>query len=143
VEDITYLTYEDFLRAAPSEAARRPSLLIYPAEYVGPLSYEDHTILVGDLVIHDVHGYNPAGVYIRRISGKTEGISVAEIIISAVGDSYAQEELEAENAEAERYPLGAKEFWRARLVGQVTYGPDDHPMTNEEFESDWEESQQE
>ena len=85
--------------------------------------------------IHDVHGYNPAGVYVRRISGKTESISVAEIIISAVGDGYAQEELDAENAEAERYPLGVKEFWRSRLVGKATYGKDGHPMTDEEFES--------
>lgn len=120
----------------------RPALVIYPAEYVGPLPYEDHTVRVGDLVVHDVHGYNPAGVYVRRISGKMEGISVAEIIISAVGDSYAQEELDAENAEAERYPLGAKEFWRARLVGRATYAADAHLMTNEEFESDWEESQE-
>lgn len=133
----------DVEQPMPSEAAGRPSLLMYPAEYVGLLSYEDHTVVVGDLVIHDVHGYNPAGVYIRRISGKTEGISVAEIIISAVGDSYAQEELDAENAEARRYPLGAKEFWRARLVGKAAYGLDDHPMTDEEFESDWQESQQE
>lgn len=98
---------------------------------------------IGDLVIHDVHGYNPAGVYVRRISGKTEGITVAEVIISAVGDGYAQEELDAENAEAERYPLGAKEFWRTRLVGSATYGLDRHVMTNDEFEADWEESQQE
>jgi death-on-curing protein len=127
----------------PPELPDRPALVIYPAEYVGALPYEDHTVRVGDLVIKDVHGYNPAGVYVRRISGKTEGISVAEIIISAVGDSYAQEELDAENAEAERYPLGAKEFWRARLVGKATYGADAHPMTNEEFEADWGESQQE
>lgn len=55
---------------------------------------------------------------------------------------YAQEELDAENAEAERYPLGAKEFWRSRLVGKATYGADAHPMTNEECESDWDQSQQ-
>jgi len=121
----------------------RPALVIYPAEYVGALPYENDTLHVGDLVIHDVHGYNPAGVYVRRISGKTQGISVAEIIISVVGDSYAQEGLDAENAEAERHPLGAKEYWRARLVGKATYGPDDHLLTDKEFEADWSESQQE
>jgi death-on-curing protein len=127
----------------PTELPERPALVIYPAEYIGPLPYQDHTVHIGDLMIRDVHGYNPAGVYVRRISGKTEGISVAEIIISLVGDGYAQEGLDAENAEAERYPLGAKEFWRARLVGTATYGPDRHLLTDEEFEADWAESQQE
>lgn len=86
----------------PRTAAEVSARVIFPAEYFGSLPYEDHTVRVGDLVIHDVHGYNPAGVYVRRIGGKTSGISVAEIIISAVGDRYAQEELDAENAEADR-----------------------------------------
>ncbi|GAC1595845.1 MAG: hypothetical protein NVS3B21_19250 [Acidimicrobiales bacterium] len=51
--------------------------MIYPAEYVGALSYTDHTVEVGALKISDAHGYNPAGVYVRRIGGKTDGISVA------------------------------------------------------------------
>lgn len=133
----------DRLWQVPSSATPElPARVIYPAEYVGPLSYENHTVRVGDLVIHDVHGYNPAGVYVRRISGKTAGISVAEVIISAVGDRYAQEELDAENVEADRYPLGAKEYWRARLVGKATYGEDAHPMTEEDFEADWADSLQ-
>lgn len=106
-----------------------------------PLPYTAGTIQVGELLIRDVHGYNPAGVYVRRISGTTDGISVAEIIISVVGDGYAQEELDAENDEAERYPLGPKEFWRSRLVGKAAYGTDSHPMTDSEFEADWDESQ--
>jgi death on curing protein len=126
----------------PERLTERPPLVIYPAEYVGGLAYADNTIEVGDLKIHDVHGYNPAGVYVRRISGKTDGISVAEIIISVVGDGYAQEELDAENAEAERYPLGVKEYWRSRLVGKATYGVDGHPLTDEEFEADWAESEE-
>jgi hypothetical protein len=117
-------------------------LITYPAEFVGSLGYSDHEVHIGGLTIGDVHGYNPAGVYVRRVSGKTEGISVSEIIISVVGDGYAQEELDAENAEAQRYPLGAKEFWRARLVGKAGYGADQHPMTSDEFERDWEESEQ-
>lgn len=91
-------------------------MAIYPAEYVGDLPYENHAIQVGSYLIRDVSGYNPASVYVRRGSGKTDAVSVAEIIISAVGDQYAQEELDAENAEAERYPLGPKEFWRTRMV---------------------------
>lgn len=105
------------------------------------MPYDDHEIRIGDLAVRDVHGFNPAAVYVRRISGKTEGISVAEIIISVVGDYYAQEELDAENEEADRYPLGPKEFWRARLVGNALYGSDQHPMTDEEFEADWAESE--
>jgi len=126
----------------PADLPERPALVIYPAEFVGALAYEDNTVRVGELVIHDVHGYNPAGVYVRRISGKMEGISVAEIIISSVGDGYAQEELDAENEEASRYPLGPKEFWRARLVGNATFGLDQHPMTDEEFEAEWADSEQ-
>ena len=45
--------------------------------------------------------------------------------------------LDAENEEAERYPLGLKEFWRSRLVGKATYGIGGHPMTDAEFELDW------
>lgn len=105
------------------------------------MTYEDHTIAIGDLVIRDVHGFNPAGVYVRQISGKTAGISVAEIIISAVADGYGQEALDEQNAEAERYPLSQKEYWRGRLVGKATDGSDGHTMTNEEFEEDWAESE--
>ncbi|MEO6503327.1 MAG: hypothetical protein ABIQ09_15640 [Jatrophihabitantaceae bacterium] len=75
------------------------------------------------------------------MSGKSAGISVGEIIISVVGNGYAQEELDAENEEADRYPLGVKEFWRARMVGKYSYGPDGHLMTDDEFEADWAESE--
>lgn len=115
-------------------------MVIFPAEYVGELPYNAHTISLGELTITDVHGFNPAGVYVRRISGKTEGISVAEIVISVVGDGYAQEELDPQNAEAHRYPLGPKEYWRARLVGTALY-TDGHTMTNEEFDAEWAESE--
>ena len=47
--------------------------------------------------------------------------------------TVAQEELEPENAEARRYPLGAKEFWRNRLVGKASYGQDVHLMTDAEL----------
>ena len=118
---------------APAKAA----LVSYAAEFIGNLPYENNTIRVGEHLIHEVHGYNPAAVYVRRLSGKTEGLSISEIIISVVGDGYAQEELDAENAEAARYPLGPKEYWRGRMVGKYTYGPDGHLMTNEDFEADW------
>lgn len=131
---------DDRLHVAAPLSLGHPPVVIYPAEYVGPLTYTDHRITLGDLTIDDVHGFNPAGVYVRRISGKTEGISVAEIVISVVGDGYAQEELDAENAEAERYPLGPKEYWRGRLVGTALYD-DGHTMTDEEFEAEWAEGE--
>jgi death-on-curing protein len=130
--------------AAPPEADVEPgppppnaALISYAAEFIGNLPYENNTIRVGEHLIHEIHGYNPAAVYVRRLSGKTEGLSVSEIIISVVGDGYAQEELDAENAEAARYPLGPKEYWRGRMVGKYTYGADGHLMTNEDFEADW------
>lgn len=114
---------------------------IFPAEFVGSLPYTDHQIpLGGGIEINDVHGYNPAGVYVRRVSGKTAGLSVAEIIISVVGDAHAQEELDVENEEAARYPLGAKEYWRSRMVGRALYGSDRHPMTDTEFEAEWDDA---
>lgn len=131
---------DDRLSIAEPLTHGHPKMVIYPAEYIGALRYDEHSIALGDLIVTDVHGFNPAGVYIRRISGKTEGISVAEIIISVVGDGYAQEELDAENAEAERYPLGPKEYWRGRLVGTALFA-DGHAMTEEEFEAEWAEGE--
>lgn len=127
------------LVAMPLAARVEPEgagMVIYPAEYVGSLGYEENAIHLGDLVVHDVHGFNPAGVYVRRIGGKTEGISVAQIVISVVGDAYAEEQLNAENAEADRYPLGPKEYWRTKLVGHASYA-DGHVMTDAEFEDEW------
>jgi prophage maintenance system killer protein len=121
------------------EPVHREPLVIYRRSmYVGALPYEDHVLQLGDLRISDVQGFNPASVYVRRISGKADGFSVAEIIISVVGDAYAQEELNAENAEAERYPLGAKEYWRGKLVGRASFA-DGHVMSDDEFEEYWEE----
>jgi hypothetical protein len=58
-------------------------------------------------------------------------------------DGYAQEELDDENEEAERYPLGPKEYWRSKIVGKWTTGADKHLITNEEFEADWDEDLEE
>ncbi len=126
----------------PDNEAPEPATVIYPAEYIGPLSYDGQSIRIGGLTVDDVHGYNPASVYVRRISGKTDGISVAEIIVSVVGDGYAQEELDQENAEADRYPLGQKEYWRSRMVGKYTYGADGHLMTDADFEMEWAQGEQ-
>lgn len=74
-------------------------------------------------------------VYVRRDSND---LSVIEIHM-ARHDGLAQEELDRKNAEAERYPLGPKEYWRAETVGKDRCGPDNHFMTDEEFEREWEE----
>jgi death on curing protein len=113
---------------------------IFPAEYVGPLPYTAHVVRIGDLEITDVHGYNPASVYVRRVSGKIAGLSVADIIIAVVGDGYSEEELDAENDEAARYPLGAKEYWRGRMVGKYRTGTDGHLMSDAEFEAEWDDA---
>ena len=92
-------------------------------EFIGNLPYESNTIRVGEHLIHEIHGYNPAAVYVRRLSGKTEGLSVSEIIISVVGDGYAQEELDAENAEAARYPRAPRNTGAAAWSGSTPTAP--------------------
>ena len=123
--------------ASVETALAKTALVSYAAEFIGNLPYENNTIRAGEHLIHENHGYNPAAVYVRRLSGKTEGLSISDISISVVGDGYAQEELDAENAEAARCSLGPKEYLRSRMVGTYTCGPDGHLMTNEDFEADW------
>lgn len=116
---------------------------ILSAEYVGQANIVDDVIDVGGLKIPlgltPWKGYLPPsiGVYLRRDS---TDLSVMEIHI-ARHDGYAQEELDQQNDEAERYPLGPKEYWRSEMVGKYRYGVDAHIMTNEEFESDWAEDE--
>lgn len=113
----------------------KPSYIL-PAEFLGmAIPDEDGTINVGGVKVP----WNSCavGVYVRRIS---RDLSVSEICI-AHHDGLAQEELDAKNEEAERYPAGPKEYWRTEMVGKYTYGADGHSMTNEEFEADWAESQ--
>ena len=49
-------------------------------------------------------------------------MSIIEIEIAA-HDGPEQEELDLLNFEAERYPLGPKEYWRSKMVGKYTYAP--------------------
>lgn len=69
-------------------------------------------------------------------SKAVSSLAVGERTRLVVGDEYAQEELDAEKAEAERYPLGVKEFCPNRLVGRAFRGIDQHSMTDEEFDAD-------
>jgi death-on-curing protein len=148
--EINYLTLDDFFDAAV-EAMRTDLVTVQIATNV-PLA--ESALAAPGAGFDDFEKYPTfplkAAVLLQRIasnhalpdgnkvSGKVDGLSVAEIIVSVVGDEYAQEELDQENDEANRYPLGPKEYWRGRMVGKYRYGRDGHLMTNDEFESDWE-----
>ncbi len=60
-------------------------------------------------------------------------------VLVAFHDGLEQEELDAQNAEAERFPLGDKAYWRSIMVGRYSYGRDSHPMTDDDCEEFWEE----
>lgn len=76
-------------------------------------------------------------VYVRRDSSD---LAIVEVLL-ARHDGPAEDELDYLNFEAERYPLGPKEYWRSRMVGKYTYGSDSHRMTEEDFEEFWAEDQ--
>jgi len=65
--------------------------------------------------------------------------------IQAKIDKEIQENIEADayildlEMQAENHPDGKKAFWKAEMVGKWSYGLDQHPMTEEEFEEEWKE----
>jgi len=113
---------------------------ILPAECVGVATQnDDGTLDIGGLSVQLGKVWwndNQIAVYVRRLN---HDLTVIEIHM-AHHDGLAQEELDTQNEEAQRYPLGPKEYWRSQQVGKWTYGADGHLMTNEEFEADWDES---
>jgi hypothetical protein len=122
-----------------------PDFYILPAEFVGHAACgSDGKLRIGEgdhvveVDLAHIGSRNKIGVYVRRSSND---LSVIEIHM-ARHDGLAQEQLDAENAEAERYPLGVKEYWRGKMVGKYTYNHG-HPMTDEEFEEDWWEGESE
>lgn len=109
-------------------------VLILPAEFVGLARTVEGQLDIGGVKVTaewSVDG--TVAVYVRRESAT---LRVMEIHM-AKHDGLAQEELDEENAEAERYPLGPKEYWRSKMVGKYRYGADAHLMTEDEFEEDW------
>ena len=104
---------------------------IMPAEHVGEAQIVDGMLNIGGLEVPFQNCYG--SVYVRRMSND---LSVAEIHL-ARHDGLAQEQLDQQNLEAERYPLGPKEYWRGEMVNKYRYGADCHIMTNEDFEEDW------
>jgi hypothetical protein len=118
-------------------------IYILPAEFIGEARHDAEGWLdIGGVRIQLTKGDRPGwwntgtvAVYVRRYS---HDLSVAEIHITA-HDGLAQEELDHQNDEAERYPLGPKEYWRSQMVGKARYGADQHLMTDDEFEEHWSE----
>jgi hypothetical protein len=129
-------------------------MTILPAEFVGNAAHGDDGILrigtpssdgSGVVEIRLTKGDLPrwwntktVSVYVRRFN---HDLSVAEIHIAQHSGLF-DEELEYQNEQAANYPLGPKEYWRSEHVGKCTYGEDNHLMTNEEFEAEWEEAQE-
>jgi hypothetical protein len=116
---------------------------ILPAECVGAAEIVDGVLDVGGVPIQLnrpglVAGTrHQLGIYVRRSS---KDLSVMEVHI-AFHDGFAQEALDQENFEAERHPGGPREYWRAKSVGKDLYGPDQHLMTEADFEREWAEAE--
>jgi len=107
--------------------------MLLPAEFIGMAKVTDGVLDVGGVAVRLNVRWSDIGVYVRRSS---DDLSIVEVEV-AMHDGPQQEELDVFNAEAERYPLGPKEYWRSKEVGRYWYGPDRHPMTNDEFEAEW------
>lgn len=126
-----------------------PVRIILPPEFIGDAAHGDDGILrigtpgsdgSGVVEIRLTKGENPrwwntktVPVYVCRWA---DDLSIAEVHM-AQHDGLSHAELEYQNELAEIYPLGPKEYWRSELVGKAKFGPDEHFMTNEEFEEDW------
>lgn len=139
--------------ADPSDE-REPDFYILGAEHVGNAFAPNGQLTIGspnpdeatdpghhgEVVIDLNWGWY--SVYVRRSS---RDLSVMEVCM-ARHDGLAQEELDRQNDEAQRFPLGPKEYWRGEMVGKFSIGiaraqetdrdPAD-PMTDEDFELDW------
>lgn len=109
---------------------------ILSAEFLGHAEVEDGNIMIGGLSV-PYCGPTPASVYVRR---RSSDLTVIEIAVAS-HDGLAQEQLDQQNDEAAADPRGPKEYWRDQMVGKYTYGRDSHPMTDAEFETDWEEGE--
>lgn len=87
---------------------------ILSAEYVGEAVVRDGVLDIGGVLVRvtgfinpNVPGGRSLSVFVRRLSSTLE---VAEIAL-ARHDGLAQEELDAQNDEADRYPGGPEAYW--------------------------------
>ena len=100
---------------------------IMPAEFVGMAEEKDGVLNVGGLEVNTGGWWNTGdiAVYVRRNS---QNLQVIEVVM-AKHDGLSQEELDSQNDEAARYPLGAKEYWRSKHLAEGN--------TEEEFNDFW------
>jgi len=98
--------------------------LILGAEWVGNAEVVDGVLDIGGVKVQ--WDRKDASVYVRR---RNSDLSVIEVHL-AQHDGLNQEELDRQNEEAERYPLGAKEYWRGEQCGK-------NGWSEEEFELFW------
>jgi hypothetical protein len=134
-DDLVTFQDRDILETTASSAAsKRP--VAFPVEFVGHVPYEDDTIEIGDLVIDDFLGGEPASVWVRKVGDDPEDQCVCEIIIAPdmCDQQYKQEELEARNAAAAVYPSAGRSR-RGKMVGH--YGNEGDLMTDSQFEEYW------
>lgn len=101
-------------------------LVIHAPEWIGKVHVKTGVLKIGDLDVYDVGGgYPETNVYVRRVSGKGDGFVVGKIIIEIIGDGTAQEELDAQNEEAELHPLGPKAYWMAKGMTEEDFADED------------------
>lgn len=110
---------------------------VFPAEFAGMARLDGGVLDVGGVKLHLPVAWRHLPVYVRR---NTDDLSIGEVLV-VLDDSLAEEQLATENDEADRYVLGPREYWRSKLVGKGTYGPDAHPMTEEDFDEFWDEGE--
>lgn len=108
---------------------------VLPAEFAGMARLDDGVLNVGGVELRIPVTWPRVPVYVRRSS---DDLTLAEVVI-ALDDALAEEQLAAESAEADRYALGPRVYWRSKAVGKWTYGPDQHPMTEQDFAEFWDE----
>jgi len=112
--------------------------VIYPPSWIGQVDVSGDSLQIGDLLVREVgSGYPQANVYVKRVSGlqrlrdgkltDVAGFPIAKIIIEIIGDGTSQEALDAENAEAELYPGGPKEYWRSKGMSEEDLADWDNP----------------
>lgn len=99
-------------------------IVIFSAECVGNAEVVDGVLDIGGVKVR--WDRKDASVYVRR---RSSDLSVIEVHL-AQHDGLFQEEMDQKSEESDRYPLGAKEYWRGEEC--VTGG-----MSPEEFELFW------
>ncbi len=87
---------------------RRVTNAILPAERLGTATVVDGCIDVGGVKVPWPYYPDGEAVYVRRSS---TDLSVMEIHLTQ-HDGLAQEELDHQNAEAQRYPGGPDAYWK-------------------------------